>query len=116
MTNESWSALDRAAEQEAQALIKARKHRSVFQNKMKGKVISREQASYDEGLTEHAHTCYYCGRSLQAEIPTQDRTINNEWIDVCNPCAFLHDLTRRVEASREKKQNYGRKNRAAVCV
>lgn len=98
MITQSWNALDIAAEKEAQALLRARKHRSVFQRRKQAKVVSRHQAEYDEHLTEHSRECYYCGRSLQDDIPTSDRTINNQFIDVCNACAFLHDLNRNIKA------------------
>lgn len=117
MITHSWNALDIAAEKEAEALIRARRHRSVFQRRTQAKVISRDQASYDEGLTEHSRECYYCGRSLQEDIPTSDRTINNEFIDVCKACAFLHDLSKNVRRrASDRRYKDARQTRSTTRV
>lgn len=115
----SWTNLDQIAEREATALKQARRHRSVFQHKSQpAGIVNREQAVFDEHLSEHSPTCYYCGRTLDKDIPSERRTIDNEFIDICTPCAFLHGLVERVErrSKRQGRRHYGRQNRAPVRV
>lgn len=112
----SWGILDQVAAREAEALKRARRHRSVFQHKNGPSLMRREQAVFDEHLTEHAPTCYYCGRSLEKDIPSERRKMDNTFIDVCTPCAFLHGLVERVErrSRRQGGRFNGRKSREAL--
>jgi len=115
-----WNQIDAAAEREAQALQRARAHRSAFQRRTARKIMDREQAVWEEHLSEHSRSCYYCGRLLQDTMASDRRKRDTTFIDVCGPCAFLHDLVKRVEdrhARYKRGGHYGRRqNRKAVRV
>lgn len=105
-----WDRLDAAAEREAEALRRARRHRSAFIHSTgNSPLVSREQAAWDEALSEHSPTCYYCGRTLQDTMPSEKRGVDNTFIDVCGPCAFLHDLNKRVSSRHDKHKRGGRR-------
>ena len=104
----NWDILDEVAEREAKALARAKRHRSVFQRHRKGGGVNRmEQCVFDEHLTTHSMSCYYCGRSLEHDIPSERRQVDNQFIDICLPCMFLHGLVESIQARHERRQHGG---------
>jgi len=100
MNQDAWTLVDQIAEREAEALRRARKHRSVFYiyHHSKG-VISAEQAIFDEGLTLQFTTCAFCGATFDPGPAEPDdphphkhgehTSLFTQDADICNECMFL---------------------------
>ena len=110
-TQRVWDRLDDEAEREAEAMVKARKHRSaVHKYGNNGKSVCRESAIWDEGLEEHFSTCHFCGRTLRHDpVKDDDRELINgshslytQSTDICRSCTWLRDALIRTSGPKRR--------------
>lgn len=89
----NWDEIDRIAANEARALGRARKFLSR-PARQASKVVTRQQAAFDECLEIHATECYFCGRDLREEpldqdVPLSKVSIYGQTADICRSCMYL---------------------------
>lgn len=99
MDVKTWGEIDQVAEQEAVALRKARKFRSVWYIHHGTKhVMSRDQAIWDEHLEVHYTHCAFCGCAFDAseqqnattqQTTPKSRSLFTKDIDICHNCVYL---------------------------
>ena len=120
MCTQTWDVIDQEAEREAEALRRARQHRSAFLHHGLAATLNRrdqmdvERAVFDELLTPHFTHCTFCGKSLDPLeenakgepildivdssgyfyiLDGGDRcSIFTQDIDICDSCSFLHGV------------------------
>lgn len=107
MDQATWNLIDQEAEKEAEALRKARQHRSAFvhqghHGQSRKEQMTVEQALFDEELEIHYHTCRYCGRQLGDDVRRREdldmpvRSFLTQDTDVCRTCQYLHNALIRT--------------------
>lgn len=95
MDQKTWEVIDQIAEREAEALRRARRHRSVwFIHRSSAGLIHRDQALFDEQLTLHFTHCSFCGAEFRTD---REKSVVTQDVDLCHECRYVHTRLLRSE-------------------